>query len=110
MSDRIHEIDKRIGTLQNDILSLQDEISRLQEERKTLDGNELYRIAESLHSAKCNWNHTDGCSWFYETWDGSTGAGNRERMIWVGKARNLVAKAKELGVTPESLIKIVNEF
>jgi hypothetical protein len=26
-----------------------------------------YKLAELLHERFCNHNHTDGCSWFYET-------------------------------------------
>jgi len=31
---------------------------------------ENYKLAEKIHSKTCSWNHTDGCSWEYENWDG----------------------------------------
>ena len=27
------------------------------------------QVAELLHDAMCGWNHTDGCDWFYGTWE-----------------------------------------
>ena len=30
---------------------------------------EYIKIAEILHNGLCNTNHTDGCSWFYESWE-----------------------------------------
>jgi len=29
----------------------------------------IIEVAELLHKALCTWNHTDGCSWFYEEWE-----------------------------------------
>lgn len=26
----------------------------------------MQQLAEALHTLKCRWNHTDGCSWEYE--------------------------------------------
>lgn len=49
------------------------------------------QLATVLHDAMCRWNHTDGCSWFYEVhkdvddWTGST----HER--WVKKAKDVRA-------------------
>ena len=31
---------------------------------------EAQELAELVHKKTCHWNHTDGCSWFYESWDG----------------------------------------
>lgn len=32
----------------------------------TATTEEIRGVAEALHKVQCRWNHTDGCSWFYE--------------------------------------------
>jgi len=27
---------------------------------------EIIALAEAMHTSLCRWNHTDGCSWWYE--------------------------------------------
>ena len=27
------------------------------------------RIAEAVHGKQCHWNHTDGCDWYYHSWN-----------------------------------------
>ena len=41
-----------------------------------------FKLAEAIHAIQCHWNHTDGCSWFYEDWDSKTGT----RADYVKKA------------------------
>ena len=47
---------------------LEKTLARVNEEldRKV---NQTERLANFLHSRLCNWNHIDGCSWEYSSWD-----------------------------------------
>jgi len=46
------------------------------------------KLAEILHEKQCNWNHTDGCGWFYESWDNlSTYSA---RLNYLAKARAIL--------------------
>jgi aryl-phospho-beta-D-glucosidase BglC (GH1 family) len=69
------------------------------------------RLADSLHSMLCTWNHTDGCGWYYEfhnkkpAWDGN------EHGQYLTKARLLIGKCKEHGISTSdalSIFKLVN--
>lgn len=57
----ISKIDQKIIELQNEI----DKLEKTKSELKNLTPEQ--QIAEYLHEKTCRWNHTDGCSWHYET-------------------------------------------
>lgn len=50
--------------------------------------NTVETLAEYLHQINCNWNHIDGCSWQYESWDEPGNARNR----YLDKARRILAE------------------
>jgi hypothetical protein len=64
------------------------------------------RLADSLHSTLCTWNHTDGCGWYYEftnkkpDWDGN------EHGWYLAKARLLIGKCKEHGISTSDALSI----
>lgn len=45
--------------------------------------NDIQHVATELHNMFCGRNHTDGCGWFYSTWDVLCLARNK----WFEKAR-----------------------
>ena len=47
------ELDERISIAQNTVNNLTVE----------------QELAETFHLTLCGWNHTDGCGWFYESWN-----------------------------------------
>ena len=52
------------------IKELRDKIKKLELEQESFDSQApKYKLAELIHSKMCSWNHTDGCSWFYESWE-----------------------------------------
>lgn len=52
------------------INKLKEEIASLEKEDKEYNALSVeQKVAEELHKKLCHWNHTDGCSWFYESWD-----------------------------------------
>ena len=75
-----------------------DKLESLLEQRKKLDAeivNEKRmlalsperQVAELLHKQFCNWNHADGCGWYYFSWESVCA----ERESWLSKARKLLA-------------------
>ena len=51
-----------------------DALSRQLEEKKAAKAAfdalpAINRLAEALHEKLCSGNHTDGCSWHYESWE-----------------------------------------
>lgn len=64
------ELDMEIESARERIAELQSE----KERRSELPEDK--KLAEYLHSKQCQWDHTEGCSWFYEftdskpDWDG----------------------------------------
>jgi hypothetical protein len=72
---------------------LKRELEKREENRKKLAAMPVERrLAKTLHSMLCHWNHTDGCSWHYESWDGPN---NRTRQEWVEKAKRALQVADE---------------
>lgn len=52
------------------IKELQDKIKELEDEQQLFDSKgPKYKLAELIHAKICRWNHTDGCSWGYESWE-----------------------------------------
>lgn len=46
------------------------ELEKLQEEQRKWEALlPEQRVAEEIHELLCNWNHTDGCGWFYGSWN-----------------------------------------
>jgi hypothetical protein len=52
---KIEELEKQISDLK-----------REQKEYESLADNQ--RLAELIHEVTCHYNHTDGCSWYYDSW------------------------------------------
>jgi hypothetical protein len=65
------------------------------------------KLATSLHSILCKYNHTDGCGWFYEFKDKKDDWGASSHGEYLKKAQNLIHKCKDLNIEPESAIDIV---
>lgn len=69
-------------------------------------------LATILHEHQCNWNHNDGCSWHYNTWEDP----GHERKTYLTKANNLLnflykyidRPDKELIEIAEEIIEILN--
>lgn len=60
-------------------------------------------IATYLHGIFCNYNHTDGCSWFYGDWENRT----YSHGLYYEKAVILSARADAVGVSQEDLIDLL---
>lgn len=88
-----------------EIASARAQLETLEAEWKALNSlTPLERLATMLHDSTCTWNHTDGCGWWYESWNGATPAGNSTRSGYLLKASILVNKS---GLQPETIAKVL---
>jgi hypothetical protein len=99
-------IERKLNELHKQINEAQAKVRELEQHRDALEANDPRAIAEYLHSLKCHLHHEDQCSWFYETWDGSTPAGNSERGRWLAKAEIVIAEARKRKMSPAELIEL----
>jgi small-conductance mechanosensitive channel len=62
----------------SEVIKLEEQIaalqSKLEQAKKAADALKTLKLEERIaiarHDVLCRWNHTDGCSWFYEIKDG----------------------------------------
>ena len=96
----IFNIEEQIKTHQQALVELNAQLVLAQQE------NPEYQLAKELHGMQCHWNHTDGCSWFYEIknkvddWSGSA------HGTYLKKAQSLIHKCKQVGVTVDQAMTI----
>lgn len=62
---------------------------------------EQRRLATFLHEELCHENHTDGCSWFYEKWNGLPLGLARD--YYVSMAQRMLA----IGLSEDAIKKVV---
>ena len=65
------------------------------------------RLAITLHSQFCNWNHTDGCSWHYEVRNGVhdwSGLGHAGYLV---KGRKMLSFCQCNGISARDAIMIL---
>jgi hypothetical protein len=55
-----------------------------------------FKLAELLHERLCRWNHTDGCSWFYEFADGRPNWSGYARKDWLANAIEFLTAAEKV--------------
>ena len=89
-----------------EIKALREKANRLEKEQKVYNllPNEI-KLAEAIHDKVCRWNHTDGCSWNYEKWDGSTPSGSTTKDRYLEKAKKILKV-----VDFETAIDVINNL
>ena len=93
------------SSIDRKIIELQAQIDKLNVEKKRLQElSPEKRLAEALHSLQCNWNHTDGCGWFYETDWKDVWAQNSSHARYLEKARKVMNALPDMNV--EDIIRI----
>lgn len=96
----IENIERKIAQTREELKTLEVQLK----ETKLQSPDKL--LASELHGLTCNWNHTDGCGWFYEfnnkidNWDGS------EHGRYLQKAQKLISKCKEMNIEPDQAISV----
>lgn len=103
-SPAVKKMDKSIEKLEADLQKLRDE----REAMVKMPANQ--RLAIELHGSTCTWNHTDGCSWFYEFKDGIHDWNGNEHRRRLDAANRILGKMKQRGIEEDlvpALVEIV---
>lgn len=97
-----------------------EELEKLRKQRKELNekieklekiANDPTRIlAERLHGSFCHWNHTDGCSWYYEQWEHVGKTDKRSKYEYFQKAQNVMTLAIKFNIKLPDFLEMVDEF
>lgn len=61
-------------------------------------------LAIQLHGMLCNYNHTDGCGWHYEIYNGVHDWTKGEHSRWLMKAQSMKCKCEEKGISVDDAI------
>ena len=73
----VSELTVQIERRKQELAELEQKLKEAQAEPEDI------RLARQLHDLLCHWNHTDGCSWYYETKNKKkTGLVKRMTDIW----------------------------
>lgn len=100
VSDLKREIDRH----KREVEELERKLEVLSQESKETS------VARELHSMLCTHNHTDGCSWFYETKQGMDDWTGYAHGEYLGKATQLVRWCDDHGVSTtavQNLLKLI---
>lgn len=67
----------------------------------------LREIADLIHDKNCHWNHTDGCGYFYDSWnDPGSSELDRRRAYNQAQIAFRLSKLKY----PEELLKMIKSI
>jgi hypothetical protein len=96
------------------IEKLKQEIAKLEAETAALEAmTPLEKLAVTIHETSCRWNHTDGCSWFYEIkGDGIHDWAGSSHGFYLSKARAVTACCKKYDVATDvatELLKLAKD-
>ena len=64
------------------------------------------QLARKLHDMLCEWNHTDGCGWYYEFRDKKENWEGHAHSTYLGKARRLMHRCKEKAIGTQFAIEV----
>lgn len=84
----VWDLREKEAQAREDLASVQEELRKAEER---LQRDPAIALAEVLHSSMCGWNHEDGCSWYYESWD-SPGYARGE---YLAKARKVMVVLRD---------------
>ncbi len=56
------------------------------------------QLAKELHGLLCTWNHTDGCSWYYEISNKQDNWSGHAHSHYLQKAQSLIRKCEQEGI------------
>ena len=64
------------------------------------------KLARKLHDMLCEWNHTEGCGWYYEFRDKKEDWTGHAHAQYLGKARRLMHFCKKKSIGTQFAIEI----
>lgn len=101
MSDlTIFGIEEKIKQHKADVVKLEKEL-----EKAKLESPD-HQLAKELHGMLCQWNHTDGCGWYYEFKNKEDDWTGRAHGEYLKKAQKLICQCKENDIRVESAIEM----
>lgn len=96
-------INEEISKIESEIESRRQEIERLQARKAGLASGNRFVVAEYLHEKECHWNHTDGCGWYYGSWEPPL---RSSRQQYLDRADKLLKLAKQHSLSLELMMEI----
>lgn len=96
------------------IFGIEEQIKKRQQELKDLEGQLVEaklqspdkQLATELHGMLCQWNHTDGCGWYYEFKDKKDNWAGSSHGEYLKKAQKLIHKCEQENVTVDQAISL----
>lgn len=95
--------------IQAEIDRLEAGLERVKQEKKKLM-SPLQDLAIALHSTLCRWNHTDGCSWYYEISKDVHDWSRHEHGRYLTKAQNISNLCAKHNINIETVLEINSEL
>lgn len=98
-------------TIEQEITNLEKQLSELKDKKAKFNGLPFkYKVADAMHKKFCTANHTDGCGWYYRSWDKYRPGFDYERDSYTKKADRYLAKLIELNVPQEYSLDILESI
>lgn len=96
------------------IFNIEEQIKKHEQELKDLEHQLVEaklespdkQLATELHAMLCNWNHTDGCGWFYEFRDKKDDWTGNAHGTYLKKAQMLIHKCEQEGIAIDQAISV----
>ena len=94
--------------LEQALLDLAERKLKLAQARANLTAlSPTHQLAISLHEKFCNWNHTDGCSWWYAVKDGVHDWSEDSHRSYFNKAHQVMTRLKCEPVTEHNVAEFI---
>ena len=100
MTDKITEIEEKLKTRKKEIAELEAALVRAKKEPPN------QKLARTLHCMLCNWNHTDGCSWFYEVKNKDEDWTGWAHGEYLKKANMLIHQCEQKGIEVDRALEV----
>lgn len=100
MTDKINEIEEKLKTRKKEIAELEAALVRAKNESPS------QQLASTLHNMICKWNHTDGCSWFYERKNNDDDWNGWAHGEYLKKANRLIHHCEQRGIEVDQALEI----
>lgn len=92
-----------------------DKIAKLRKEADDLEAADKaflelsaeHKLAITLHDMLCRWNHTDGCSWYYEGTTARPDWGGHAHGEYLGKALRVVTFCDRCKISTDEAINLL---
>lgn len=66
-----------------------------------------YKLAITLHSTLCHWNHADGCGWYYEINKGIDDWSGQAHQPYLMRARAVLTYCNKRNITVDDITNIL---